>query len=500
MVPSCRALTAATGLLGGLAAVFIGVKAGQGVEALAGSLWRRLRRARAIRRCRAAMAMRLRDVHAIRDEMAEQAKASLAGSADSTMPMLPTFVERLPRGSESGDYFALDLGGTNLHMMYVRLTPSTGSDGIDSTADEVAIERNLLSEPVEKLFEFIAEKGIAFMQRFLDTSAETPAVGFTFSFPMEQTGLAEGKLLRWTKGFGCPDGVGADPVALLKEAFRRKGVEVKVPALVNDTIGLLAAAKYYHPNCRLAVILGTGTNAAYMESQANVAKLGAKAVPSRNMAINTEWSDFTTRRVALLPEDKALDAASLNPGMQMFEKLMSGRNIGEVARRVLLSLARRGLLWSGGRCPFELRVPFSLPTWAVSRIDDSDKPLATAAEVLEKLGLLRSTGGAALSRAELAAVVAVCHAAGRRAARISAAGILAMLRLMEIDGSKGSAPSFTVAVDGSLYEKYTGFRTQLGEALQEVLGREAFDRIQMVHVEDGSGVGAALLVATCSQS
>lgn len=136
------------------------------------------------------MAMRLRDVHAIRDEMAEQvrarcrrlmddwgrrrgpcgqsscregslrvpagedarslrqpirplpqAKASLAGSADSTMPMLPTFVERLPRGSESGDYFALDLGGTNLHMMYVRLTPSTGSDGIDSTADEVAIER-----------------------------------------------------------------------------------------------------------------------------------------------------------------------------------------------------------------------------------------------------------------------------------------------------------------------------------------------------------------------
>lgn len=60
------------------------------------------------------------------------------------------------------------------------------------------------------------------MKRFVDPGAQAPVVGFTFSFPMQQTGIAEGKLLRWTKGFGCPDGIGSDPVQLLKEAFSRK--------------------------------------------------------------------------------------------------------------------------------------------------------------------------------------------------------------------------------------------------------------------------------------
>jgi hexokinase len=46
------------------------------------------------------------------------------------------------------------------------------------------------------------------------------------------------------------------------------------------------------------------------------------------MGINTEWSDFTTRKVKLLQEDRELDAASVNVGLQMFEKMMSGRNIG----------------------------------------------------------------------------------------------------------------------------------------------------------------------------
>lgn len=34
---------------------------------------------------------------------------------------------------------------------------------------------------------------------------------------------------------------------------------------VNDTIGTLAGGRYYDPNVIAAVILGTGTNAAYVE-------------------------------------------------------------------------------------------------------------------------------------------------------------------------------------------------------------------------------------------
>lgn len=104
------------------------------------------------------------------------------------------------------------------------------------------------------------------MKQVVDVSTSVPRIGFTFSFPMEQTGIAKGRLLRWTKNYTCPGGVGSDPVKLLKEAFARKvrllvlalpqprhlplrllrgvqGVQVEVPVLANDTVALLAAGR-----------------------------------------------------------------------------------------------------------------------------------------------------------------------------------------------------------------------------------------------------------------
>ncbi len=47
-------------------------------------------------------------------------------------------------------------------------------------------------------------------------------VGFCFSFPVEQTSVSSGKLLRWTKGYTNPGAVGSDPAKLLGDAFRRR--------------------------------------------------------------------------------------------------------------------------------------------------------------------------------------------------------------------------------------------------------------------------------------
>lgn len=47
-------------------------------------------------------------------------------------------------------------------------------------------------------------------------------VGFCFSFPVEQTSVGSGKLLRWTKGYTNPGAVGSDPAKLLGDAFRRR--------------------------------------------------------------------------------------------------------------------------------------------------------------------------------------------------------------------------------------------------------------------------------------
>lgn len=60
------------------------------------------------------------------------------------------------------------------------------------------------------------------------------SLGLTFSFPVEQTALDEGKILTWTKGFSAKNAVGHDVVGLLQDAFDRKHLHVRCVALVND--------------------------------------------------------------------------------------------------------------------------------------------------------------------------------------------------------------------------------------------------------------------------
>lgn len=53
---------------------------------------------------------------------------------------------------------------------------------------------------------------------------ERLALGFTFSFPVQQIGLSRGILIQWTKGFNCSGVIGNDIVQLLKDAIARRGV------------------------------------------------------------------------------------------------------------------------------------------------------------------------------------------------------------------------------------------------------------------------------------
>ena len=69
---------------------------------------------------------------------------------------------------------------------------------------------------------------------------EVLPLGFTFSFPLQQEGLAIGRLVQWTKGFNCEGVEGEDVVVLLQEALERRGdVKIEVCAILNDTTGCL---------------------------------------------------------------------------------------------------------------------------------------------------------------------------------------------------------------------------------------------------------------------
>ncbi len=105
-------------------------------------------------------------------------------------------------------------------------------------------------------------------------------LGFTLSFPVHQTSLTEGTLIRWTKDFSASGAVGRDVVDMLKTAL--KETEVDIVALVNDTTATQLAVRYQYLNCDVGLILGTGTNACYLERD-------QWPYP---VIVNTEWGAF----------------------------------------------------------------------------------------------------------------------------------------------------------------------------------------------------------------
>jgi hexokinase len=67
-------------------------------------------------------------------------------------------------------------------------------------------------------------------------------------------------------------------------------VHAELTALINDTTGTLIASSYVNPRTRIAVIFGTGCNAAYMERVGDIPKIKDLGIDDEaQMAINCEW-------------------------------------------------------------------------------------------------------------------------------------------------------------------------------------------------------------------
>lgn len=58
-------------------------------------------------------------------------------------------------------------------------------------------------------------------------------MGFCFSFPMDQTALNRGRLIKWTKGFTNQGAEGSDVTVLLEEALNKQGMKVQHTLEVN---------------------------------------------------------------------------------------------------------------------------------------------------------------------------------------------------------------------------------------------------------------------------
>jgi hexokinase len=217
-------------------------------------------------------------------------------------------------------------------------------------------------------------------------------------------------------------------------------------------------------------VLGTGLNCAYVEDNARIAKL--PGLPAGRQVINVEAGNWAGAPRGAI--DRALDAASAEPGTYFLEKAVSGAYLGPLCLRSLRAAAEDGLFTEGARAclgewprlgtpqldPFLSGRPAAEGPWAELSRRGTGDDLALASELVSSL-IERS--------AQLAAVVMGAAA-------------------LRTQGPAG--PAVRVTADGSTFHKLPTFRRRITGWLEKIVAGRCAPEVGKV--EHAALVGAAV--------
>ncbi|XP_041855254.1 hexokinase-2 [Melanotaenia boesemani] len=402
----------------------------------------------------------------------------------AAVKMLPTFVRSTPDGTEQGEFLALDLGGSNFRVLLVKVKAG-GERKVEMEDQIYDIPGHVMRGSGSEFFDHIADCLANFLEKMGIKDKKLP-LGFTFSFPCQQTKLDEGVLVSCTKGFKLTGVEGKDVVSLLRKSIKKRGdFDTDIMAVINDTVGTMMTCGYDDLLCEVGLIVGTGTNACYMEQMRNIDVLDGD---EGRMCVNTEWGAFGDDGAledVRTQIDRELDAGSLNPGKQLFEKMISGLYMGELVRLILVKMARAQLLFQG-RTTSELLTTGRFSTSHIYTIenDREEDGLATAEKALRGLGLDPSAEDCRATRR-------VCQIVSTRAAHLCAASLVAVLRQIR-DNKAAEKLRTTIGVDGSVYKNHPKFSRRL----QKMVRRLVPDcDVRFLQSQCGSGKGAAMVTA-----
>lgn len=404
----------------------------------------------------------------------------------ASVKMLPTFVRAIPDGSENGEFLSLDLGGSKFRVLKVQVSQE-GQQNVQMESQFYPMPNEITRGNGTELFDYVADCLADFMKTKNLTHKKLP-LGFTFSFPCRQNKLEEGVLLSWTKKFKARGVQDTDVVNRLATAMKKhKDLDVDILALVNDTVGTMMTCAYDDPNCEVGVIIGTGTNACYMEDMSNIDLVEGD---EGRMCINTEWGAFGDDGALedIRTEfDRELDLGSLNPGKQLFEKMISGLYMGELVRLILLKMAKVGLLFGGAKSS-ALHTKGKIETQHVAAMEMSKEGLANTREILVDLGLEPS-------ESDCIAVQHVCTIVSFRSANLCAAALATILTRLR-ENKKLARLRTTVGMDGTLYKTHPQYPKRLHKVVRRLVPN---CDVRFLLSESGSTKGAAMVTAVASR-
>ncbi|UZP37270.1 hypothetical protein NXS19_005086 [Fusarium pseudograminearum] len=445
--------------------------------------------------------------------------------------MLPSYSHQLPRGTEVGRFVALDVGGSTLRVALVELCGRMSNIGEES---RIVSMRNFRITPDIKalegmaFFDWMAEKILETLSEELEQDGRSDGplpMSMAWSFPIEQTSLAGGKLQGMGKGFCACDGLlGRDLGDIVRTACLNRGLNVELRAIVNDSSACLLSESYNHPTTRFGLILGTGVNlAAYLPVSAiGRVKFGQRPPQwfekATHVIINSEISMMGRDILPLTRWDRQLLANHARPEFQPLEHMVSGMYLGEICRLALVeAIETTGAF--GGVVPASLQKPYSFSTETLSIIE---KDTTSGLEEARKQFSSRHPAKHAPTTADMELLKQLAGFISKRSSALVATGVHAFWNL-RIDSQNNFVQTLstqsperdsaeadrdlaetTVAYNGGVIESYPGYLDSCQSYLNELVAGDKKEKsrnrtIKLVSAKESSLMGAAVALASLEE-
>jgi hexokinase len=400
----------------------------------------------------------------------QEMQRGLAGQR-SSLAMLPTYIETGRRIPKSRLVIVMDAGGTNFRAATVFF----GDDG-------KAVVENF------KVYSMPGMKGEVSKSKFFGTMAgyieqvvdKSRNIGFCFSYPIEMFPNKDGRVLYFSKEIQATEVVGAmigESLNVAIGALGHKGSKQIV--LLNDTVATLLAGRA-DPGGRIfdshiGFILGTGTNTSYVESNSNITK--AKDLdPGKSQIVNVESGGFGKAPRGAI--DREFDESSRSPGVNVFEKMISGAYLGPLCLKTVHVAGEAGLFSKAAVGKFK-------------RIKElSTKDINDFMYRPEGRGNPLSSAVAGLSQDDAATVYYVVDGLIERAAKLTAVN----LSSAAIKCGKGRNPCRPVCIvaEGTVFYHLKSLKQRVECYLKQYLEEQKNIYYEIVNVENATLIGAAI--------
>lgn len=414
------------------------------------------------------------DVNSVIDGILYDMKKGLAcgtgsmDSMDSSEDMIPTWNMPPKESPKNKSVIVIDAGGTNFRSCLFTFdengTPSV-SDLEKTSMPGIAKELDK-----EEFFEAVA-KNLDHLKN------KASRIGFCFSYAMRITEDGDGEVLSFSKEIKAKAVIGSLVGAELSKALVKRGWNKpdKIVMLNDTTAALLAGAATAvggrNYSSYIGFILGTGMNAAYIDSDPI-----EKIKTQKQQIVVCESGKYNKIQRSWF--DLEFDKHANTPGLYVMEKMCSGAYLGPVAGIALKKAADDGL--------FSKPVAEDIKKLDKLELFDMDRFFYTPYKTDTVLGAIAAKG----TQDDYDIMYTILDAFVERSARLTAAIIGAAV----IKSGKGTNPSLPVCVscDGTTFCKTHNLQARFRGYLNEVLTSQRHLYFEILTIDSPISLGTAI--------